>query len=156
DQLAAVVWESGADGPTDLEDVASRFGGTVTSGSATFRVACFADGRAASAAVAEFHERFASARTARNRVAGRAAAHLGGGDPAIVVDVAMHLATAAHDGQVLMSAAFRAAVGAPAVWLGPHQLSDLREPIEVWQWRATGDNESFPPLRSLNRVAHNL
>ena len=67
-----------------------------------------------------------------------------------------------HGGQVLVSGAAAALVGdAPAggvalVDLGMHRLRDLAQPEHVFQVRAAGLRETFPPLRALDAFKGNL
>ncbi len=75
--------------------------------------------------------------------------------------LAAHACAAAHGGQVVASAATRkAALQMPAatswVALGRHRLNDLGAPVELFQLRHPDLVARFPPLRSLERVAHNL
>jgi class 3 adenylate cyclase len=66
-----------------------------------------------------------------------------------------------HGGQVLVSGAAAALVGdAPAggvalVDLGMHRLRDLAQPEHVFQVRAAGLRETFPPLRALDAFKGN-
>jgi predicted ATPase/class 3 adenylate cyclase len=67
-----------------------------------------------------------------------------------------------HGGQVLLSGAARALCidGLPAgvgvTDLGRHRLRDLMNPEQVWQLRADGLRDTFPPLRSLDDRFGNL
>ena len=67
-----------------------------------------------------------------------------------------------HGGQVLVSGAAAALVGdAPAggvalLDLGMHRLRDLAQPEHVFQVRAAGLRETFPPLRALDAFKGNL
>ena len=75
------------------------------------------------------------------------------------VGVAVHrtarIRDAGHGGQILVSAATAAVVGETASLrdLGPHRLKDLGEPERLYQ---VGSEDSFPPLRTLNAIAHTL
>jgi predicted ATPase/DNA-binding CsgD family transcriptional regulator len=68
----------------------------------------------------------------------------------------------AHEGQTLLSSATASLVaealpqGALLVDLGTHRLRDLSHPERVVELRADGFGRDFPPLRSLDAVAHNL
>ncbi len=72
-------------------------------------------------------------------------------------------AAAAHGGQTLVSDEVIATVTAsrrtPSVTfetLGHHRLTDLSEPVALRQVRHPGLLDSFPPLRTLDRVPNNL
>lgn len=70
-----------------------------------------------------------------------------------VVNRAARIMSAAHGGQVLMSAACASVVGtAGLVDLGEHRLRDLSVPERLWQL----NGGTFPPLRTLDVVRHNL
>ena len=87
---------------------------------------------------------------------------LGGDNYAgLAVNQAARVASAAHGGQVLASAASKDAAGvAPrgVSWLalGRHRLRDLGAPVELFQLCHAELAANFPPPRSLERVAHNL
>jgi predicted ATPase/class 3 adenylate cyclase len=73
------------------------------------------------------------------------------------VNRAARLMSAAHGGQVLVSAATAEVVGiAGLVDLGEHWLRDLARPERVYQLRAPGLPEEFPPLRSSMARTGNL
>ncbi len=40
--------------------------------------------------------------------------------------------------------------------LGEHRLRDLSQPQRLWQVRAAGLRQEFPPLRTLDQAAGNL
>src|SRR3954454_9289823 len=67
-----------------------------------------------------------------------------------------------HGGQVLLSGATHDLVierlpeGASVVDLGSHRLRDLGRPEHVYELRHSGDEEEFPPLRSLEFIPNNL
>ncbi|HUP19448.1 MAG TPA: adenylate/guanylate cyclase domain-containing protein [Gemmatimonadota bacterium] len=67
-----------------------------------------------------------------------------------------------HGGQVLVSGAAAALTreslpdGASLVDLGVHRLKDLREPERMWRLAHADLPDDFPPLRSLDRLPHNL
>jgi predicted ATPase/class 3 adenylate cyclase len=99
----------------------------------------------------------------------RMALHRGEADPTPTGDYhapSLHrlapLLAAGHGGQVLLSAAARAAVGghlAPGVTLrslGRHQLRDLLAAEEIWQLDIPGLPATFPPLKSLEAFPTNL
>ncbi|CAA9335416.1 MAG: hypothetical protein AVDCRST_MAG72-502 [uncultured Nocardioidaceae bacterium] len=74
---------------------------------------------------------------------------------------ASRIASSAHGGQVVVSAATRHIAGAPVedisfLDLGEHQLKDLDRPEHLYQLVAEGLPEHFPPLRSLSPVRNNL
>ena len=87
-----------------------------------------------------------------------------GGDSYIGIDVhrAARIAAAGHGGQIVVSAAARAAVGErlPAGSslrdLGAHRLKDLAQPEHVYQLDVAGLPVAFPALRSLDARANNL
>ncbi len=68
----------------------------------------------------------------------------------------------AHEGQTLLSSATASLVadavpeGASLLDLGTHRLRDLSHPERVFELRTDGFGRDFPPLRSLDAVAHNL
>jgi predicted ATPase len=73
------------------------------------------------------------------------------------VNRAARLMSAAHGGQVLVSAATAEVVGAAGlVDLGEHWLRDLARPERVYQLRAPGLADEFPPLRSSTARSGNL
>lgn len=67
-----------------------------------------------------------------------------------------------HGGQVLISSASAELLQSEMPKqsslhdLGAHQLKDLARPEHVYQLTAPGLQESFPPLRSLDRISNNL
>ncbi len=70
-----------------------------------------------------------------------------------VVNRTARIMSAAHGGQVVVSAAVVSLSSRQdLVSLGAHRLKDLGSPVELWQVGAA----SSPPLRSLNVAAHNL
>ena len=79
----------------------------------------------------------------------------------LAVHQAARIASSAHGGQVLVSAATRDVagdVGDGVSWrpLGRHRLKDLGAAVELFQLGGDGLDTCFPPIRSLERVAHNL
>jgi predicted ATPase/class 3 adenylate cyclase len=68
----------------------------------------------------------------------------------------------AHGGQLVISGSTAALVrdelppGVELVDLGEHRLRDLRSPMRVFQVGAPGLASDFPPLRSLDTLAHDL
>ncbi|MDQ2651467.1 MAG: adenylate/guanylate cyclase domain-containing protein, partial [Chloroflexota bacterium] len=71
------------------------------------------------------------------------------------------LTAVSHAGQILLTAAARAKVGASPdnaamVDLGRHRLRDLLEAEPVFQVSVPGLPDEFPPLRSLDGSPHNL
>lgn len=86
-----------------------------------------------------------------------------GGDSYIglAVNQAARIASAAHGGQVVVSATTHDVVAIlpeGASWhpLGRHRLKDLGAPVELLQLCHPDLVAELPPLRSLERVAHNL
>jgi class 3 adenylate cyclase len=75
-----------------------------------------------------------------------------------VVNRAARLMAAAHGGQVVCSDVTAGLVGAETlpVDLGEHRLRDLSAPLRVFQLRAEGLAERFPPLASLDSYPGNL
>jgi predicted ATPase len=62
-----------------------------------------------------------------------------------------------HGRQVLVAASTASLVeGADLVDLGEHRLRDLSQPQPLWQVRAAGLQQDFPPLRTVDAVAGNL
>jgi predicted ATPase/DNA-binding CsgD family transcriptional regulator len=68
----------------------------------------------------------------------------------------------AHEGQTLLSAATASLVtdalptGSVLRDRGTHRLRDLSHPERIFELRAAGVERDFPPLRSLDALAHNL
>jgi len=75
---------------------------------------------------------------------------------------AARIAAAAHGGQILVSEATRAVIGAALPDgvglhdLGEHRLKDLAQPERLYQVVADGLRAEFPPLRSLEATPNNL
>jgi len=64
---------------------------------------------------------------------------------------------AGHGGQILAASSTIALVdGFELIDLGPHQLRDLSEPLQLFQVCADGLRRDFPPLKTLDRVPGNL
>lgn len=97
--------------------------------------------------------------------------HTGEGTPATpgqgadYVGYAVHraarVAAAGHGGQVLLSSATRALVdqlpaGVTIRDLGEHRLKDMTQPERIHQLVIEGLQDTFPPLRTLERAPHNL
>jgi predicted ATPase/class 3 adenylate cyclase/Tfp pilus assembly protein PilF len=86
----------------------------------------------------------------------------GDGYVGLAVHQAARVCSAAHGGQVVVSEATRNACGGQlpggAGWLelGRHRLAGLGDPVELHQLCHPNLGDSFPPLRSLQAVAHNL
>ncbi|HSP08480.1 MAG TPA: NB-ARC domain-containing protein [Candidatus Dormibacteraeota bacterium] len=78
------------------------------------------------------------------------------------VNCCARLRSAAHGGQVLVSASAEALIrghlpaGATLVDEGRHRLKDLHEPLHVFQLGHPSLRGDFPPLRSLENHHHNL
>ena len=79
------------------------------------------------------------------------------------VNRAARLAATAHGGQIVVSAAVRGLIadelpghGAGLRRLGVFRLKDLSKEEEIWQLVASGLRDTFPPLRTLDVVRHNL
>lgn len=78
------------------------------------------------------------------------------------VNRAARLRDVGHGGQILISQATRDLVvdrlppGSQLEDVGEHRLRDLRRPERIWQLAHPGLRRKFPPLRSLDRVPHNL
>jgi predicted ATPase/DNA-binding SARP family transcriptional activator len=81
---------------------------------------------------------------------------------ALAVHQAARVAAAAHGGQVLLSSAAKAAASAAfddtviVTDVGVHQLRDFAEPQHLFQVAVPGLPSSFPPLRTLSILSHNL
>jgi predicted ATPase/class 3 adenylate cyclase len=90
------------------------------------------------------------------------AALVGGSLVGLAINRAARIAGVAHGGQVLVSEAVRALVGADlvegtgALDLGAHRLKDLREPEHLYQLTAAGLAVTFPPLETLDARPNNL
>ena len=72
------------------------------------------------------------------------------------------LMSAANGGQIVLSGATEALIreglpdGASLTDLGEHRLRDLGHPMRVFQLGSGGDEEDFPPLRTLDSFPGNL
>jgi predicted ATPase/class 3 adenylate cyclase len=66
------------------------------------------------------------------------------------------IAAVGHGGQVLLSEATRALVGAEVKDLGPHRLKDLSVPEKIYQLEIDGLPCDFPPLKTLDAGSTNL
>ena len=80
---------------------------------------------------------------------------------ALAVNQAARIAASGHGGQVVVSAAVKAAqpaehVGLQLVSLGKHLLRDFERPIELYQLAAPGLERDFPALRAPQRRNDNL
>src|SRR5688572_8897244 len=68
---------------------------------------------------------------------------------------AARIGAAGHGGQILVSGSTRELVatdlpaGLELLPLGEHRLKDVRQPVELYQVRASGLSADFPPLRTL-------
>ena len=74
----------------------------------------------------------------------------------LAVHTVARICSAAHGGQILLSAAARNALGQQLLpaglrlrGLGSHRLRGLRDPVDVFQVEAEGATKRFPPLRTL-------
>ena len=73
------------------------------------------------------------------------------------VSRAARVMAAGHGGQILVAASTAAVVdGVELADLGEHRLRDLSGVHRIFQVRATGLSEDFPPLRTLDAVPGNL
>lgn len=88
---------------------------------------------------------------------------LGGGDyVGIDVHRAARVAATGHGGQIVMSEATAPLVermlpeGTELVDLGKHRLKDLSQAETLFQVSVAGLETAFPPLKTLERVSHNL
>jgi predicted ATPase len=62
-----------------------------------------------------------------------------------------------NGGQILVAASTASLVdGLDLIDLGEHRLRDLSQPQHLWQVRAAGLRQDFPPLRTLDAAAGNL
>ena len=66
------------------------------------------------------------------------------------------IASAGHGGQVLLSEAAHALVGAPARDLGRHRLKDITAPERIYQLEIEGVRSEFPLLKTLDAGVSNL
>jgi len=74
-----------------------------------------------------------------------------------VLNRTARIMAAGHGGQVLVGASTAAMVERiDLVDLGEHRLRDLSQPQRLFQVRAEGLKETFPPLKTLNAVLGNL
>jgi predicted ATPase/class 3 adenylate cyclase len=105
--------------------------------------------------------RFAGAERVRVRIGVHTGEPMRHGDDLIGMDVhrGARIASAAHGGQVVVSAVTRDLVYADLglevhiTDLGRHRLKDLPEPERLFQVDGPGETASFPPLRSLGAVS---
>lgn len=79
----------------------------------------------------------------------------------LAVHHAARVSDAGHGGQIVLSDTTRALLdGTESAWffrdLGPHRLKDLTSAVRLHQICHPDLPDAFPPLRSLDRVAHNL
>jgi predicted ATPase/class 3 adenylate cyclase len=72
------------------------------------------------------------------------------------VHKAKRVCDAGHGGQILLSAETKQSTAAEVKDLGPHRLKDLGEAQPLFQVVADGLEQSFPRLRSLEVLEHNL
>lgn len=87
-----------------------------------------------------------------------------GGDNYVGLDVhkAARISSAAHGGQVIVSAATQAQVaadlpdGVGLLDLGEHRLKDLAQPEHLYQLAISGMRDEFPPPNSLQAAPSNL
>jgi len=91
---------------------------------------------------------------------GTAAAH-DGDYYGLAVSATARVGDAGHGGQVLVSAATASLVpdlgdDLHLLDLGPHRLKDLEVPQHLYQLAGVDLSSDFPPLRTLERVDHNL
>jgi predicted ATPase/class 3 adenylate cyclase len=91
---------------------------------------------------------------------GTAAAH-DGDYYGLAVSATARVGDAGHGGQVLVSAATASLVpdlgdDLQLLDLGPHRLKDLEVPQHLYQLAGADISSDFPPLRTLERVDHNL
>ena len=62
-----------------------------------------------------------------------------------------------HGGQILVAASTASLIeSVDLIDLGEHRLRDLSQPQRIWQARAAGLRQDFPPLRTLDAAAGNL
>jgi predicted ATPase len=74
-----------------------------------------------------------------------------------VLNRAARVMAAGHGGQILVADSTAALLtGVDLIDLGPRRLRDLPRPIDVFQVRADGLCEDFPPLRALGVTSGNL
>lgn len=137
-----------------------------TEGDAFFVV--FTDALAGVKAAADAQEALASHDWGEHPVKVRMGLHTGravlGGDnySGIEVNRAARIMSAAHGGQVVVSAATAALVQRELgsrlslTSLGPHRLKDLEHPEEIHQLSIDGLPDEFPPLRTLDARPNNL
>ncbi|MDT5200254.1 MAG: hypothetical protein QOH34_1776 [Mycobacterium sp.] len=74
-----------------------------------------------------------------------------------VLNRASRVMAAGHGGQILADGATAGLLGdADLIELGPRRLRDIAKPVEVFQVRAPGLREEFPPLKTLDASPGNL
>ena len=80
----------------------------------------------------------------------------------VAVNCAARVMDAAHGGQVLVTQALVSSLrralpeGADLLHLGRVRLRGVSSPIDVWQVRHADLRRTFPPLRTLESIPHNL
>lgn len=146
----------------------SEHGGTVVSTQGDGHFACFDNTSQALRAALEIQRSLETENwPAGSEVKARIGIHIGEAQSTSqgLVGLDLHRAarvsSAAHGGQVLITAAAAgvadmAAVGARVIDLGEHRLKDLSTPLRLYQLAAPGVTADFPPLRSLPALGHNL
>ncbi|HVR31098.1 MAG TPA: adenylate/guanylate cyclase domain-containing protein [Acidimicrobiia bacterium] len=118
----------------------------------------FEDASGAVAAAVAFQRRLEAGRWPdKLAVRVRAGIHSGevtlseGGYVGMALNTTARVMSAGHGGQILVTAASRAAMTAPdgvrLSSLGSHTMKDLPEPIELFEVEADGVRQRFPPLR---------
>jgi predicted ATPase/class 3 adenylate cyclase len=130
-----------------------------THGDAFFAVFTDADAAVAAATVAQ-RELSAQEWPDGHELRVRIGVHTGegtvGADDYIGLDVhaAARVCSAAHGGQVLLTATARRALNGDTAFveLGHHVLKDLESPVELFQLAAEGLRREFPPLKTLTNA----
>jgi predicted ATPase len=75
----------------------------------------------------------------------------------LALNRAARIMEAGYGGQILVAASTASLVeSADLVDLGEYRLRDLSQPQRIWQVRAVGLRQDFPPLRTLDAAAGNL
>jgi predicted ATPase/class 3 adenylate cyclase len=81
----------------------------------------------------------------------------GQGYVGMALHVTARVCAAGHGGQVLLTGSTRALVPACEVRdLGEHRLKDLTDPVHIGHLLGDGLATSFPPLRAMTALTHNL
>ncbi|MDX1511092.1 MAG: adenylate/guanylate cyclase domain-containing protein, partial [Nitriliruptorales bacterium] len=152
-----------------LKEAVESSGGTIVKGTGDGLMAAFEEARAAvTASVVAQRRLTAEAWGATGPLKVRMGMHVGEAQPragdwyGTSVNRAARLMSAAHGGQVILTAQAAAALddalpdGVELRDLGTHRLKDLTTPDQVFQLVVAGLPDTFPPLATLDATPNNL